>query len=300
MAHENTSPESNGTNETTSELIRLVGQRVRTARERKGIPRRVLSETSGVSPRYLAQLEAGEGNISIARLQQVAMALGHRIEWFVGEDDPWASDLVRLTELFRAADPSARERALELLSRGSAADLKEERICLIGLRGAGKSTLGAAAATALDVPFLELNQVIEELGGMPVPEIMALYGPEGYRHLEADALSRIVETHQRVIVAAAGGVVAEPTTYNQLLTNFHTIWLKAAPEEHMDRVREQGDTRPMTGNPEAMAQLRTILTSREALYARAEGAVDTTGSTVAQSLNQLLTLIEDRGYLSAE
>ena len=159
---------------------------------------------------------------------------------------------------------------------------------------------GAAAATALDVPFLELNQVIEELGGMPVPEIMALYGPEGYRHLEADALSRIVETHQRVIVAAAGGVVAEPTTYNQLLTNFHTIWLKAAPEEHMDRVREQGDTRPMTGNPEAMAQLRTILTSREALYARAEGAVDTTGSTVAQSLNQLLTLIEDRGYLSAE
>lgn len=278
-------------------LIQRVGERVRKARELKGIPRRVLSERSGVSPRYLAQLEAGEGNISIALLSRVATALDHRIEWLIGEEDPWTSDLVRMTKLFRAAPADLRARVLALLAPESEDEARAERICLLGLRGAGKSTLGARLSDRLGVPFVELNREIEETSGMPVNEVLALYGQEGYRNLEAQALDRIIATHSRLVLAVAGGIVSEPDTYNRLLSNFHTIWVKASPEEHMDRVRAQGDTRPMAGNPEAMAQLKTILTSRETLYDRAEARLDTTGRTPEQSTEELVALIEAHGFL---
>lgn len=278
-------------------LITRVGERVRKARELKGIPRRVLSEVSGVSPRYLALLEAGDGNISIGLLQRVAEALGHRIEWLVGEDDPWTSDTLRAAELFRAATADTRTRVLEMLTPVPSRDARRRRVALIGLRGAGKSTLGALAGEALDVPFLELNREIEEQSGMPVNELMAFYGQEGYRRLEAQALSRVVATHDTVILAVAGGIVAEPEVFNALLTNFHTIWIKASPGEHMARVRGQGDTRPMAGNPEAMDQLRFILTSRETLYDQASARLDTSGQTPEQSLDALLSLIRERGFL---
>ncbi|MEZ5752017.1 MAG: helix-turn-helix transcriptional regulator [Paracoccaceae bacterium] len=278
-------------------LIARVGERVRKARELKGIPRRVLSEVSGVSPRYLALLEAGDGNISIGLLQRVAEALGHRIEWLVGEDDPWTSDTLRAAELFRAATADTRTRVLEMLAPVPSRDARRRRVALIGLRGAGKSTLGALAGEALDVPFLELNREIEEQSGMPVNELMAFYGQEGYRRLEAQALSRVVATHDTVILAVAGGIVAEPEVFNALLTNFHTIWIKASPGEHMARVRGQGDTRPMAGNPEAMDQLRFILTSRETLYDQASARLDTSGQTPEQSLDALLSLIRERGFL---
>lgn len=280
-----------------SDLLSQVGDRVRKARERKGIPRRVLSEMSGVSPRYLAQLEAGDGNISIGLLKRVAIALDHRIEWLVGEEDPWNSEALRVADLYRSADRPAQEAALNALSPQTGTAQRESRICLIGLRGAGKSTLGRSAAAKLNVPFLELNNEIELHGGMPVPEIMALYGQEGYRTLETDALDRVVANYDRVILAAAGGVVAEPATFNKLLKNFHTIWLKAGPQEHMDRVRAQGDERPMAGNPEAMEQLKSILTSREALYERAHARLDTSGASEDASLTQLLSLIAEREFL---
>ena len=283
---------------TVDALIARVGERVRQARERKGIPRRVLSETSGVSPRYLAQLEAGEGNISIALLQRVALALDARIEWFITEDDPWASDTHRVVELFRVARPDVRARVLDALTPGKPDAPRAGRVCLIGLRGAGKSTLGAMAGKALGVPFVELNRVIEETSGMPVDELMALYGQEGYRSLEAQAVDRVIATHDSVVLAVAGGIVAEPDTYRNLLGHFHTIWLRTSPDEHMTRVRAQGDERPMAGNPEAMAQLRSILTSRETLYARAEAQLDTSGKTVEASLAELLALIEARGFLT--
>ena len=283
---------------TVDALIARVGERVRQARERKGIPRRVLSETSGVSPRYLAQLEAGEGNISIALLQRVALALDARIEWFITEDDPWASDTHRVVELFRVARPDVRARVLDALTPGKPDAPRAGRVCLIGLRGAGKSTLGAMAGKALGVPFVELNRVIEETSGMPVEELMALYGQEGYRSLEAQAVDRVIATHDSVVLAVAGGIVAEPDTYRNLLGHFHTIWLRTSPDEHMTRVRAQGDERPMAGNPEAMAQLRSILTSRETLYARAEAQLDTSGKTVEASLAELLALIEARGFLT--
>ncbi len=278
-------------------VIARVGERVRKAREMKGIPRRVLSEISGVSPRYLALLEAGEGNISIALLQRVAAALGHRVEWLVGEDDPWTSDALRVAGLYRTAPSETRARVLDLLSPQPELSQKKRRICLIGLRGAGKSTLGAAASAALGISFVELNREIEEQAGMPVNEVMALYGQEGYRRLEAQALGRIIATHDTMILAVAGGIVAEPDTYKTLLTHFHTVWVKASPEEHMTRVRAQGDTRPMAGNPEAMEQLRFILTSREALYDQARAKLDTSGRTATQSLDELLALIAERRFL---
>ncbi|TMV10564.1 helix-turn-helix transcriptional regulator [Arenibacterium halophilum] len=291
------SPESHAEDEVAA-LIARVGERVRKARERKGIPRRVLSDMSGVSPRYLAQLEAGEGNISIGLLQRVAIALDHRIEWLMGRDDPWTSDAMRVAELYRAATADTQQTVLRALSPDSNETRRAQRVCLVGLRGAGKSTLGRMAGKALNIPFVELNREIEEHSGMPVDEVLALYGQEGYRRLEAQAVERVLCTHDTMILAVAGGIVAEPDTYATLLANFHTVWLKTTPDEHMSRVRAQGDERPMAGNPEAMDQLKSILTSRESLYARAEAQLNTSGNTVDQSLTQLIALIRDRGFLS--
>ncbi|KUJ73235.1 transcriptional regulator [Ruegeria marisrubri] len=280
-----------------SALIARVGERVRKARERRGIPRRVLSEISGVSPRYLAQLEAGEGNISIGLLQRVAIALDHRIEWLVGEDDPWESDALRVADLFRSASSDVQQTVLRALNPEPKEVLRAGRICLVGLRGAGKSTLGRLLGKELGLPFVELNHGIEEQAGMPVAEVMALYGQEGYRKLEAQTVQRIIATHDALVLAVAGGIVAEPDTYNTLLSHFHTVWLRASPVEHMERVRAQGDERPMAGNPEAMEQLRSILTSREALYGKAEAQLDTSGQSVEASLEQLRALVEERGFL---
>ncbi len=277
-------------------LIKRVGERVRFVRERKGIPRRVLSEVSGVSPRYLAQLEAGEGNISIGLLQRVSSALGHRIEWLLSEDDPWTSEVVQIADLYRTASKDVRQQVREILAPAGTEGQRANRVCLIGLRGAGKSTLGAYAGAAFGVPFVELNREIEAQSGMPVNEVLALYGQEGYRKLEAQAIERIIATHDSVFLAVAGGIVAEPETYKSLLANFHTIWVKASPDDHMSRVRAQGDTRPMAGNPEAMEQLKSILTSRETLYARAEAQLDTSGKSVEQSCEDLFTLIRDRDF----
>ena len=279
-------------------LLARVGERVRKARDLKGVSRRILSETSGVSPRYLAQLEAGDGNISIGLLTRIALALDLRIEWLLVDDDPWTSDVIRVTESYRVADALTRQKAA--LNPDQPDAMRASRVCLIGLRGAGKSTLGRLAAERLNTPFVELNREIEDQSGMTISELLALYGQEGYRKLESQALSRVVATHETVILAVAGGIVAEPETYNQLLKSFHTVWLRATPDEHMNRVRAQGDTRPMAGNPEAMEQLRAILTSRETLYSRAEAEIDTSGRTVDQSLDALIGLIEDRHFLSAE
>ena len=280
-----------------SDLMVRVGERVRKAREQRGIPRRVLSEASGVSPRYLAQLETGEGNISIGLLTRVAAALDFRIDWLVGEEDPWSSDAQQVAEMYRRAEPAVQAQVREMLIDGAPGGRRAQRLCLVGLRGAGKSTLGRMMSEALTAPFVELNKEIADLGGMPVGEIMALYGQEGFRKLEADALDRVIATHDRVVMAVGGGIVAEPGTYNRLLAHFHTVWLKAAPEEHMERVRAQGDTRPMAGQPEAMAQLRSILQARESLYERAHAQLDTSGATPDDSLQRLLALVAQERFL---
>ncbi|MDH3667675.1 MAG: helix-turn-helix transcriptional regulator [Paracoccaceae bacterium] len=258
-------PTSHKSEEITG-FIETVGARVRMARQDAGLSRRALSERSGISQRYLAQLESGAGNISIALLFRVAVALGTRIEALIGG----------------GATPSQPERA--------------RRICLIGLRGAGKSTLGRMAGEVTGLPFRELNQDIEEQTGLPVADVIALYGPEGYRKLERQALERVAATVDNVILAAAGGVVSDPETYGFLLSHFHTVWLKATPEDHMRRVRAQGDERPMAGNPNAMAELVRILEGRETLYARADRTVSTAGKQPSQSLADLLDVLDDMGF----
>jgi XRE family aerobic/anaerobic benzoate catabolism transcriptional regulator len=284
--------------ETTTAMIRRLGDRVRKARENNGIPRRVLSERSGVSPRYLAQIEAGEGNISISLLHRVAEALGQTVEGLISENDASARESARVADLFRAASPDTRQAVLRLLAPDSNLETKAHRICLVGLRGAGKSTLGAMLGQALGLTFVELNQEIERQSGMAVEEVIALYGQEGYRRLEAQAVALVASAHQAVVLAVAGGIVEQPETYAALLDRFHTVWLKTSPGEHMARVRAQGDERPMAGNPEAMEQLKSILTSREALYERADGQLDTSGVRVETSLAQLLALVEENGFLA--
>lgn len=274
-----------------------LGARVRKARQMKGIPRRVLSENSGVSPRYLAQLEAGEGNISVGLLQRVADALDHRIEWLIAEDDPWDAETRRAADLFQQADREVKDSVLRFLSPEPQDPCRSGRVCLVGLRGAGKSTLGALAAKALDLPFVELTRMIEDMAGMPLQDIMAFYGHEGYRKLEAQALDRVIKSHDRLVLAVAGGIVAEPATYSTLLGRFHTIWLRASPQEHMDRVRAQGDERPMAGNPAAMDQLMSILASRETLYAQASAQLDTSGRTVEESLKDVQQVIWNHRFL---
>ena len=278
-------------NDSIDAFVARVGERVKQLRLQKAISRRVLSEQSGVSQRYLAQLETGSGNISIGLLFKVAAALGHKPDWLLAEDDPWDSEFLEFANLYRTAEPNRRSKALEALHPGSSGETKADRICLIGLRGAGKSTLGQLVADDLGVEFLELNRVIESQSGIAVSEVMALYGQEGYRQLERKALDTIVENNSSVVLAVGGGIVSEPETFGQLLREFHTVWLKASPEEHMERVRQQGDNRPMAGNPKAMDELKSILTSREYLYSRADNMVDTNARSVSQSRADLLTIV---------
>lgn len=278
-------------------LTARLALRVRKARKAKGLPRRVLSELSGVSPRYLAQLEAGEGNISVLLLERIAAALDLRIEALLVDDAPPDRDATQIAVLFRQAPPDVQSRVRALLSTQNAGMMRAGRVCLLGLRGAGKSTLGKMAGEALGIPFVELNRDIEQEMGMPLTEIMALYGTEGYRRLEADALERISMRHDRMILAVAGGIVAEPPTYARLLERFHSVWIKTTPAEHIQRVRAQGDLRPMQGNPAAMGQLKALLEERTPLYARAEAQVDTAGRMPRASLNELLAVISSRGFL---
>lgn len=274
------------------DFLLRVGDRVREARARKNISRKVLAENSGVSLRYLAQLETGSGNISINLLRRVADALDYKIEWLVSEEDPYSSDTLNVVSLYKQASLETRARVMSLLDPEHPDAKRGRRIAFIGLRGAGKSTIGRLAADKLDIPFLELNEEIEHASGMPVNEVIAFYGQEGYRRLEKQSLERVAATHSSIALAVAGGIVSEPETFNYLLRHYHTIWLKADPSDHMSRVRDQGDERPMAGNPEAMSELREILTSREALYARAEIAIDTSKSDLNQTTNQVLDAVK--------
>lgn len=278
-------------------MIARLATRVRAARDALGLPRRALSERSGVSPRYLAQLEAGEGNISVILLERVATALNLKIEDLLSETPPMRGDVARVARLYQAAPAQVQGRVRALLAPQNPLALRAQRICLVGLRGAGKSTLGRMAADKLKVPFVELKDEIEAEAGMPLSEVMALYGQDGYRALEAEAVARVVARHDKLILAVAGGIVGDDDAYDMVLERFHTIWVRTSPGEHMARVRAQGDLRPMEGNPAAMDQLKALLRHRTPAYERAMAQVDTTAKPVSTSLNEVLAIIAKHRFL---
>jgi len=270
------------------EFLAGVGERVREAREQRGMARKVLSRAANVSERYLAQLEAGEGNASIVLLRRVAVALGTRLTDLL--DGGERSTEQRMIARFLDSLPTNRlEEALRRLIQefGREESVRRKRIALIGLRGAGKSTLGAALAKELHRPFLELDREIEREAGMALPEVFSLYGQAGFRRFEQRCLDRLVTSQDDVVLCVGGSIVSEPETFQQLLASCYTVWIKASPGEHMSRVIAQGDFRPMRGHVQAMDDLRGILAAREPLYAKADATVDTSGHSVEQSLAAL-------------
>jgi XRE family aerobic/anaerobic benzoate catabolism transcriptional regulator len=234
-------------------LSRL-GSRVRGWRTEHATTRRVLAQQSGVSERYLAQLEAGEGNISVLLLRKVARAMGVSVEFLVREEDEAT---------------------------------QEPRIALVGLRGAGKSTLGRKLAEGLGAPFVELDHEVEKEAGAKLGEVFAMYGQDAFRRFERRALERVLREEPRAVIAVGGSLVTDPGTYDLLLASCRCIWLKTSPEEHMSRVIAQGDMRPFKGRAAALGEIKKLLTDRDALYARAAATIDTSGKTVKQSLEQL-------------
>jgi XRE family transcriptional regulator, aerobic/anaerobic benzoate catabolism transcriptional regulator len=264
-----------------SRLLEQLGRRVRTMRGLRGMSRKVLAKASGISERYIAQLESGKGNVSIMLLRRVSDAMGAHVEDLIGGTEP-GPDWAIIRDLLRKATPDQIAQVKDVLAGGASAQTNSSfaGIALIGLRGAGKSTLGKMLAKKIGWSFVELNKVIEAENGLSVAEIIALYGQEGFRRMEQTALGHLLARKEPMVLATGGGIVSEPLTFDLILSSFYTIWLKAEPEEHMTRVRGQGDLRPMADDRSAMAELRTILLSREPLYARASAVVDTAGLSV--------------------
>jgi len=229
--------------------LESVGAAVRRHRERRGWSRRELAANCGLSERFLAQLETGEGNISLRRFADVARALGTSPSVLLGPAD----------------------------TPGDATP-----IALLGVRGAGKSSVGAALARHLGVAFVELDQRIEQTAGLPLGEVFALHGEAYYRRIEREVLTQLLAAPPPMVLATGGSIVNDPTNYALLRSRCRTIWLSARPEDHWNRVVAQGDQRPMAANPHAFAELRALLAARDRLYARADHTIDTTGRRVPQ------------------
>jgi XRE family aerobic/anaerobic benzoate catabolism transcriptional regulator len=266
-----------------------LGESVRVRRARRGMTRRALAGEAGVSERHLANLESGVGNASILVLRQIAGALECEVTDLVDASSAANPDAALIRELLRDRTERDLHRARLALSRmfGDAPAGRRTRIALIGLRGAGKSTLGRMLADDLGYPFVELNREIERLAGCDVAEIHSLYGPSAYRRYERRALDDTVQRHRTAVIATPGGIVSDVATFNRLLDQCTTVWLQATPDEHMSRVLAQGDYRPMAGNAEAMDDLRRILGGRSPFYAKADTAVSTAGKSLEQSFAAL-------------
>lgn len=275
-----------------SGLLANLGDRVRQWRARRGMTRRALAAQARVSERYLAQLEAGQGNASILVLQRIAGALGARLPELVDESPP-SPEFALLAETLKTLPAAALTRLrAELVDDSRAAQPgTPTRIALVGLRGAGKSTLGSRLARHRQVPFIELDREIERRSGAPLEELFLLYGQATYRRHELRCLAQVLDEHPACVIATGGSLVTEPTTYALLLSACHTVWLKATPAEHMARVIAQGDLRPMAGNAEAMADLEHILEERAPLYAQAACVVETAGRNENTAFEGLLTAL---------
>lgn len=285
-----------------ADFLNELGQRVRHARAVRGLSRKLLSQTSGLSERYIAQLEGGQGNVSIILLRRVAMAMGIRLDDLVTGQDA-NPEWVVIRDLLVHAEPDLVRRAKAVLSGepAKAGASRADCVALIGLRGAGKSTVGRLAAERLGWSFVELNDEIERENALSVKEIFALYGQDGYRRLEQKALRRLTQRPGPLILATSGGIVAEPLTFDLLLQSFDTVWLRARPEEHMQRVRDQAGSsarQDSQGDPAAaLEDLRAVLTSREPLYGRARTSIDTSDVPVATMVERLVAAVTPEAHL---
>ena len=270
-----------------------VGRTVRAGRAKRGMTRRQLAHASGASERYLAQIEAGAGNPSVVVLAAIAEALDVPISDLLPRPNGRMPGMARILDLVARAPANDLPMIAELLEActGEASSVdRAQRIALIGLRGAGKSTLGRKLGDQLGFPFIELDRLVEQEYGASIPDLIEMAGVATFRRYERACLDRVIAQQDAAVIATAGGIVSDAETFGVLLCSTHTVWIKARPDEHMSRVMQQGDFRPMAKNREAMADLNAILEARAADYARAHAVLDTSGDAVERSCEKLVQM----------
>lgn len=274
-----------------------LGERVRNLRARRGMTRKAVALTAQVSERHLANLEYGIGNASILVLLQVAGALQCSLAELVGDVTTSSPEWLLIRELLEHRDEATLRRVRvavgEMLGTGGANAARSSRVALIGLRGAGKSTLGQMLADDLDFPFVELSREIEKFAGCSIAEIQALYGTNAYRRYERRAVEEAIQIYPEAVIATPGGLVSDAATFNLMLAHCTTVWLQADAEDHMKRVTAQGDLRPMEASKEAMEDLRGILTGRAAFYSKAEFRLNTSDQPLKPTFQALRTLVRE-------
>ncbi len=268
-------------------FLLALGERVRALRARRGMTRKAVAQAAEVSERHLANLEYGEGNVSILLLLQVAQALQSSLAELLGDVTTTSPEWLLIRELLEGRDDATLRRVrvalADMLGTGTATGPRSNCIALIGLRGAGKSTLGQMLADDLGYPFIELSREIEKFAGCSVSEIQGLYGQNAYRRYERRAVEEAIQIYPEAVIATPGGLVSDAATFNLLLAHCTTVWLQADPEDHMNRVRAQGDLRPMAASAEAMEDLKTILAGRSAFYSKAQLRINTSDQPLAES-----------------
>ena len=281
-------------------FLAALGERTRALRARRGLTRKGLAKAAEVSERHLANVEMGVGNASVQFLRQLSQALNCSLAELVGDETASSPEWLMIREILRGRSDAelvqARSALASMFGAPASQAARRQRIALIGLRGAGKSTLGRALAESWKLPFVELNRGIEALAGCTLPEIHSLYGPAAYRRYEKRAMEDTIQRFPRAVIATPGGIVSDPATFNLLLAHCYTVWVRATPEEHMGRVLAQGDTRPMagnSGNAEAMNDLRRILESRTAFYSKADAVFDTSEMSPEAALEALREQLRD-------
>lgn len=278
-----------------------LGERVKALRARRGMTRKAVSLAANVSERHLANLEYGEGNASILVLLQVAGALQCTLAELIGDVSTSSPEWLLIRELLEGRSESDLRRVRvaigELLGTGGAGTVSP-RIALVGLRGAGKTTLGQMLADDLDFPFVELSREIEKFAGCSVSEIQALYGQNAYRRYERRALEEAIQIYPEAVIATPGGLVSDLSTFNELLTHCTTVWLQAEPEDHMRRVIAQGDMRPMAASKEAMEDLKGILAGRAAFYSKAQLRINTSAQELDETFRLLRQTVREALALS--
>ena len=300
-----TRPEA-GADEKNPSLLAL-GERVRNLRARRGMTRKAVALAADVSERHLANLEYGIGNASFLVLQQVAGALQCALAELIGDVTVSSPEWLLIREMLEHRDEASLRRVRVaiggLLGTGGANGIgtaeRSSRVALIGLRGAGKSTLGQMLADDLEVPFVELSREIEKFAGCSISEIQALYGMNAYRRYERRALEEAIQIYPEAVIATPGGLVSDPATFNELLAHCTTVWLQAEPEHHMQRVAAQGDLRPMAASKEAMDDLRQILAGRAAFYSKADMKLDTSSQPVEPTFQALRKMVREALHLPA-